>query len=95
MVLAILLALGCGEDKSSVGGGDARDIEVGDQPNAASAGGDADGEDDEVNVREAECRRDAEQICNVFSKRNSPPFDSEQMSKCVERKTIKICEDKS
>ena len=94
MVLAMLLALGCSEEKRSVGGSDARDTELRDNLNATPAGSEAGERDAENDARMIECRKGAEGICAVFSRRNSPTFTPEQMDKCVARRTIRDCKEK-
>jgi hypothetical protein len=94
VVLAMLLALGCSEEKTSAGGSEARDTELRDNLNATPAGSEAGERDAENDARMIECRKGAEGICAVFSKRNSPPHTPEQKAACVARKTIEYCEEK-
>jgi hypothetical protein len=93
VVLAMLLALGCGEEKKPAEESDARDVELGDNLNATPAASEAGKRDTGSGPDEKYCRQEAEKICAVFSKRNTPPFTPEQIAKCVARKTIEYCKE--
>jgi len=91
VALATLLALGCSEDKRTVGGADARDTERSDQLDPAPAGSEAGGRDAVTSARKRECREEAEKLCKWRSEKNPSPYTQEQMDSCVAR-NITICE---
>ena len=92
VVLAMLLALGCSEEKRSVEGNDARDIELGDHLNATPAGSEAGERDTGSGPDLRYCREEAEKLCKWRSGRNLSPYTPEQMAKCIAKKTIDYCE---
>ena len=95
VVLAMLLAIGCGGEERPVGGNGSRDIELGDPPNATPAGSEAGEQDSGSGADEIYCRNEAIKLCEWRSDRNPSPYTPEQMAKCVARNTIHYCEEKS
>ena len=92
VALAMVLALGCGEEKRSVGGNDGRDIELGDPLNATPAGSEAAKRDALINAHKTDCRVAAEKLCKWRSGRNSTPYTQQQLDECVVKK-IADCEE--
>ncbi len=91
VALAMLLALGCSEDKRTGGGADARDTELSDQLEAAPAGSEAGELDAVTSARKRACREEAEKLCKWRSDKNTSPYTQQQMDTCVARNT-NICE---
>jgi hypothetical protein len=89
VVLAMVLALGCGEEKSSVGGNDARDIEREEPLNATSADSDAAYQ----NARRVEraCQIEAQRGCEWRSGQSPTAYTQQQLDECVARE-ITECE---
>jgi len=92
VVLAMLPALGCGEEKSSVGGNDARDIELEAPLNATSADGEAAYRDARSSARKADCRIEAEKLCNWRSGQSPTAYTQQELDECVARVSAK-CEE--
>jgi len=92
VVLAMLLALGCGEEKGSVGGNDARGVESGDPLNATSADSKAGGRDVESTAHERECKEAAEKLCKWRSGQSASPYTQQELDECVARRIAKCAE---
>jgi hypothetical protein len=92
VVLAMVLALGCGEEKSSVGGNDGRDIEFEAPLNATSAGSEAGERDARSSIRRSNCRIEAEKLCEWRSGQSPTAYTQQQLDECVARVSAK-CEE--
>jgi hypothetical protein len=90
MVLAMVLALGCGEEKRSVGGNDARDIEREDALDATPADSEA-AYRNARSARKSHCEEQAEKLCKWRSDQNVPAYTT-QLDECIVRQIAK-CEE--
>ena len=93
IALAMALALGCGEEKGSMGGGDARDIGRGDLPNATQAVSKAGERDAESGAQKSNCQEEAENLCKWRSGQSSTAYTQKQLEECVARVSAKCKED--
>jgi hypothetical protein len=91
MLLAMVLALGCGEEKGSVGGNDARDIEREEPLNATSA--DSDAAYQNARSIERACQIEAKTGCEWRSGQSPTAYTQQQLDECVARVTTD-CEER-
>jgi hypothetical protein len=92
VVLAMVLALGCGEEKRSVGGNDGRDIELEAPLNATPAGSEAGNQNARSSARKADCRIETEKLCKWRSDQSPTAHTQQQLDECIVRQIAK-CEE--
>jgi len=92
LVLAMVPALGCGQEKSSVGGNGGRDIELETPPKEAPADSEADERDARSSIRKNNCRTEAENLCEWRSGQSPTAYTQQQLDECVARVSTR-CEE--
>jgi len=87
VVLAMVLALGCAEEKNSVEGNVARDIEREDPPKVAPADNEAAYQNARSSAPESDCQVEAKTGCEWRSGQSPTGFTQQQLDECVARVT--------